>query len=150
MDVIDEEHLEEVLADVSPVGEELSEEPPDEPPILQGLPGISVSRSELALDNLALVIDDQVELESVEPSHRALSLGSSSLHRPMLLLTFDVEGGNRRGIDDGYTRAPAEGSGLKEDQQMDSHLRLTLHKTVIGYGMGKVLAHVLADIAQVE
>jgi len=57
-----------------------------------------------------------VELESVEPAHRAL----------------------------------AQGTGLKENQQMDSHLRLTLHEAVIGYGMGKVFAHVSADIAQVE
>ena len=65
-------------------------------------------------------------------------------------LALDVSGGNRCGIDDGYTRSLAEGAGLKEKQQMESHLRLTLHEAVIGYEMGKVLAHVPAGIAQVE
>ena len=150
LDVIDKEHLKEVLANVSPVGEELSEESPGEPPVLQWLPVIGVSRRELPPDNLAPVIDDQVEHESVEPAHRALSLGSPSPHRPVLLLALDVAGGNGRGVDDGYTRTLAQGAGLKENQQMDSHLRLTLHEAVIGYGMGKVLAHVPADVARVE
>ena len=78
MYVIDEEQLKEVLADVPPVGEELSEEPFREPPVPQGFPVIDIARCELPLDDLAPVVDDQVQLETVEPAHRALALGSPS------------------------------------------------------------------------
>lgn len=111
---------------------------------------IDVSRGELPLDDFAFVIDDQMELEPIEPVRRALSLGCPPLHCPVLPPAHDVAGGNGRGVDDGYTRALAEGAGLKENQQMDSHLHLTLHQAVIGYGMGKVRAHVPADKAPVE
>jgi hypothetical protein len=68
----------------------------------------------------------------------------------VLPLPLDVAGDQGRGVDDGYARALAKGAGLQEDQQVDAYLRLTLHEAVIGYGMGEFLAHVLADISQVE
>lgn len=74
MYVIDKEHLEKVLADVSPVGEDFSEEPLSEVPAFQRFPVIRVSRCEHPLDNLALLVDDKMQLESVEPPHRALAL----------------------------------------------------------------------------
>ena len=148
--VVDEEHLKEILADVPPDCEEFPEEPLGKPPVLQGVPVIGVSRRELPLDDLAFVIDDQVELEPIEPSHRALPLGRPPLHRLVLPLPLDVAGDQGRGVDDGNARALAKGAGLQEDQQVDADLRLTLHEVVIGYGMGEILAHVLADISQVE
>ena len=69
--IIDEEHFEEVLADIPPVGEEFPEESLGELPVLQRFPVVDVSRGELPLDDLPLVVDDQMQLESVEPSHRA-------------------------------------------------------------------------------
>ena len=148
--VVDEEHLKEILADVPPVCEEFPEEPLGKPPVLQGFPVIGVSRRELPLDDLAFVIDDQVELEPIEPSHCALPLGRPPLHRLVLPLPLDVAGDQGRGVDDGNARALAKGAGLQEYQQVDAYLRLTLHEAVIGYGMGEFLAHVLADISQVE
>ena len=112
--VIDEEHLKEVLADVSPVREEFSEEPFREPPVLQGFPVVYIARGELPLDDLATVVDDQVQLEAIEPAHRALALGRPPLHRLVLLLALDVAGDQRRGVYDGNTRALAQGACLQE------------------------------------
>ena len=152
--IIDEEHFEEVLADIASVGEELPEESPEESlselPILQRFPVVDVSRRELPLDDLPLVVDDQMQLESIEPAHRALSLGGPSLHGLVLLLPLDVAGHQGRGVDDGYARALAQGTGLEEEQQVKPHLSLTLHEARVGYGIGEILAHVLADIAQIE
>ena len=91
-----------------------------------------------------------MQLESIEPAHRALSLGGPSLHGLVLLLPLDVAGHQGRGVYDGYARALAQGAGLEEQQQVKPHLSLTLHEAVVGYGIGEILAHVLADIAQVE
>ncbi len=96
------------------------------------------------------VVDDQMQLESIEPAHRALSLSRPSPHGLVLLLPLDVAGYQGRGVDDGYACALAQGTGLEEDQQVKPHLSLTLHEAGVGYGMGEILAHVLADIAQVE
>ena len=106
--VVDKEHLEEVLANVPPVCEELAEEFLGELPVLKGFSVIDIARSELPLDDLAPVVDDQMQLEAVEPAHRALALGSPSPHRPVLLLTLDVAGHQWRGVDDGYARALAK------------------------------------------
>ena len=148
--IIDEEHFEEVLADIASVGEEFPEESLGELPVLQRFPVIDVSRGELPLDDLPLVVDDQMQFESIEPAHRALPFGRPSLHGLVLLLPLDVTGDNRRGVDDGYARALAEGAGLKEEQQVKPHLSLALHEAGIRYGVGEILAHVLADIAQIE
>lgn len=148
--IIDEEHFEEVLADIASVGEEFPEESLGELPVLQRFPVIYVSQGELPLDDLPLVVDDQMQFESIEPAHRALPFGRPSLHGLELLLPLDVTGDNRRGVDDGYARALAKGAGLKEKQQVKPHLSLALHEAVVGYGIGEILAHVLADIAQIE
>lgn len=148
--VVNEEHLEEVLADIPPVGEEFPEESLGKRPVLQRFPVVDVSRRQLPLDDLPLVVNDQMQLESIEPAHRALSLGGPSLHGLVLLLPLDVAGHQGRGVDDGYARALAQGAGLEEQQQVKPHLSLTLHEAVVGYGIGEILAHVLADIAQVE
>ncbi len=148
--VIDEEHFEEVLADIPSVGDEFPEESLGELPVLQRFPVIDVSRGELPLDDLPLVVDDQMQFESIEPAHRALPFGRPSLHGLVLLLPLDVAGDNRRGVDDGYACALAEGAGLKEEQQVKPHLSLTLNEAGAGYGIGEILAHVLADIAQIE
>ena len=51
---------------------------------------------------------------------------------------------------DGKASALAQGAGLKEQQQVKGHLCLPLHETVVGDRMGKNLAHMLADVAEVE
>ena len=61
-----------------------------------------------------------------------------------------MAGHQGRGVDDGYARALAQGTGLEKEQQVKLHLSLTLHEARVGYGIGEILAHVLADIAQVE
>ena len=94
--------------------------------------------------------DKAAGMTTSEPAHRALPFGRPSLHGLVLLLPLDVTGDNRRGVDDGYARALAEGAGLKEEQQVKPHLSLALHEAGIRYGVGEILAHVLADIAQRE
>ena len=148
--VIDKEHLKEVLADVPPVCEELAEELLGEPPVLQRLPVIDIARSELPTDDLAPVVDDQVQLEAIEPAHRALALGRPPLHRLVLLLALDVAGDQRRGVYDGNTRALAQGACLQEQQQMEGNLRLALHETVVGDGVWELLAHVLAYVTEIK
>lgn len=150
MYVVDKQHLKEVLTDVSPVGKEFSEEFLREAAVLQRCPVIHIARRKLPLYDFALVIDDQMQLESIEPSHGTLALGRPALHRLVHVHPLNVTRHQRCGVYDGNARALAQGAGLKEQQQVKGHLCLPLHKTVVGDCMGKFFLHVLADVAEVE
>ena len=88
--VVNEETFEKFLAYVSPVGEYLSEEPLREVLVLQWLTVVHVPRRERPLDYLATVVYHYMQLEPVEPSHRALALGRPALHRPVAVGTLYV------------------------------------------------------------
>ena len=150
MDVIDEKHLEEILADVAPVGKEFSEESVRERPVFQWLPVVHVARREHPLDDFSPVVDDQMQLEPVEPSHRALALLCPSLHGLVLVRPLDVAARQGGGVDDGDARALAQGAGLQEQQQVQRDLRLALDETIAGEVVGELAAHVLADVAEIE
>ena len=147
---VHEEALEEILADVSPVGEQLPEQLVREVTVFQWGAIIDIAWGQSPLHDLSLVIDDQVQLEAVEPAHRALAQGRQSPHRPVRAHTFDMTGDQRRGVYDGDASALAQGARLKEQQQVHPHLCLTLHETVVGDGMWELLTHMPADIVQVE
>ena len=150
MDVVHKECLEEVLADVSPVGEQLSEELFREVPVLQRLPVIHVSRRELPLYDFPPVVDDYMQLETIEPSHGTFSLCRPAFHGLVLPFPLDVAGYQGRGVDDGYSRAFAQRAGLEEEQQVKGDLGLALHEAVVGNGTGEVPAHMLANISKIE
>ena len=80
---VHEESLEEILADVSPIGEQLAKQLFREAFVFLRSAVVDIARGQLPLHDLALVVDDQVQLESVEPAHRALAQGRQSPHRPM-------------------------------------------------------------------
>jgi hypothetical protein len=63
---------------------------------------------------------------------------------------LDVATHQRSGVDDGNARALAQGAGLKEEEKVESNLRLALHEAVVGEPDGELLAHVLADVAEEE
>src|SRR5574344_342132 len=150
MYVVTEKHLKEILADVSSVGKEFPEEFFRESAVLQRCPVIHVARRELPLYDFPLVVDDQMQLESVEPAHSTLSLGCPALHRLVHVHPLDVARHQRSRVNNGDARTLAQRTGLQEQQQVKGHLCLTLYETVIGHRMGKFLLHMLADIAEVE
>ena len=105
MYIVHKEHLKEK----QPLGEAF---------ILQWLPVIYIAWRELPLDNLSPVIDDKMELEAIEPTHRALSLCRPASHGSVLPLTLDVTGSQWCGINDGYARTLAQCTCLEKQQQV--------------------------------
>lgn len=90
MYVIHEQLIEEVMTYVSSIGKQFSEQPFREVLVFQRLTVIDIARSEPPLDNLAFVIDDQMQLETIEPSHRALAFCGPSLHGLVHMRTLDM------------------------------------------------------------
>ena len=131
MDVIHEKRLKKTLADIPPVGEELSKEFVRKLLVFKWIPVINISWRKHPLYDFCLVIDDQVQLESVEPAHCALALCCQSPHCLVHVHALDVTAHQRCGVDDGYARTPAQSAGVEEQKQMKCHLCLTLHKAVV-------------------
>ena len=75
---------------LSLVTKNLAEEPLRKVLVLQWLTVVHVPGSERPLYYLAAVVYHYMQLESVEPSHRTLALGSPSLHRPVAVRTLYV------------------------------------------------------------
>ena len=148
--IIHEELFKEVLADISSVSEEFSEQTVSKPLVFQWLAVVLIAGSECPLYNLGLVVDDQVQLQTVEPSHCGLALCCPSAHGLVRVHPLDVAYFQRRGVYDGNARALTQGTGLQEEQQLKPDLCLSLNEAVVGYGVRKVAAHMLADVAKIK
>ena len=150
MKPVDKEHIEEALADVSSVSKKLSEQALGELLVLERFAVIHVARSEHPLYDLGLVVDNKVQLEAVEPSHRTLPLRRPSSHGLVHVCTLDVATDKRGGVNDGHAGTLAQGAGLEEQQQVQCYLRLTFYEAVVGDAVGELAAHVLTDVPEVE
>ena len=131
MYVVNEQFLEQLLAYVAPVGEELSEEFLREVLVFQRFTVVRVSRRKGPLYYLASVVDYDVQLEAVEPPHRRLAFCRPSFHRLMVVRALDVARHQRCGIDDGYARAFAQCTRLEEQQQVKPDRSLSLNEAVV-------------------
>ena len=147
MYVIYEKPFEEILTDVSSVGKEFSEESLRKLFVFQWLAVIAVPQCELPLDDFALVVDDQMQLEPVEPPHGAFSLLGPPSHGLVHVHPLDMAGHQRSGVNNGDASAFAQGACLKEQEQVKPDLGLALYETVIRDDMRKLFAHMLADVA---
>ena len=114
--VIHEQAFEEILTDIPPVGKELSEEALRELLVFQRFPVIAVPGRELPLDDLALVIDDQMKFESVEPTHRAFPFLDPTFHSLVHVHPLYMTGHQGSGVYNGDARAFAQGTCLKEQE----------------------------------
>ena len=103
-----------------PVGEELSKEFVRKLLVFKWIPVINISWRKHPLYDFCLVIDDQVQLESVEPAHCALALCCQSPHCLVHVHALDVTAHQRCGVDDGYARTPAQSAGV--DAPIPSHI----------------------------
>ena len=86
-----QELLGQRLGDVAPVAEELAEEAPDQAG--NGAAVVDVARREAEGEQLAAVVDHQVQLEAVEPADRGLAAARIDAKDAMLA---DARGYGRR------------------------------------------------------
>ena len=90
MYVIHEKLLKQALADVASVSEQLSKKFLCELLVLQRFPVVHIARCEQSLYDSSFVIDDQVEFETIEPSHCALAFLSLAPHGLMVVFALDL------------------------------------------------------------
>lgn len=150
LDAVDEQLMEQFLGYVSLVADQFAIDLLDEVLDLQRLPVVDIRRGDHEAQHLALLVDDEVHLETEEPSHGALAPhGDTSEHLVPVdaLVAADT---HRRGVDEVDTRALAQQHLLDEDQQRQGHFPLQLDESVVRHVLGKEVPPVLAYIAKVE
>ena len=150
LDAVHEKSGEEVLADVSLVPDQLSEDPLDEGFVPEGIPVVNIARREHEAQELSLFAADQMQLEAVEPSHRTLSpLGEplEDLVEADTLVPAHPQGGAVHETD---ARAGSHAASVHEQDEGDHHLPLQLDEAVVGDGVGKQVPHMPAHLIQIK
>ena len=133
LDAVNEEALEEFLANISFVSNELAIKEFYEGPVLKRLAVIDIARSNHEAEHFSLLIADEVQLESEKPAHRALSPLGYTLERPVNMDTLILADPERRAVNEADTRAFAQQHFLDEECQGNGNVLLQFHKTVVGY-----------------
>ena len=147
---VHEEFLEKVLADIPLVCHEFVEDHFNESLVLQRFPVIHIARCDHEVEQFALLVADEVQLESEEPSHGALASGRKALECLMDMDALVLANTKGRGVNEADTGALAHEHLLEEDDQRDGLLLLQLNETVIGDHLREQVAQAYTDLIQVE
>ena len=145
MDSVNEELFEEVFRDIASVSEELPEDPFVEVHVFQGGSVVYITRSQKKVKQFSLVINDQVEFESIEPPKRAFPFPGKFLEGFMLLFSFDMAALNGCRIDKRNTSALPQRFRSKEDSKRYTNLSLEFYEAVVRRSMWKILLHMCSD-----
>ena len=150
LDSVNEQPLEELLADVSLVTDELAVEELHESLVVKRLAVINVAGGDHEIKELALLVADEVKLESEEPAHRALApLGDAfeSLVNMDALILAHPEWCAVHKTDAG---AFAQKHLLDEKGQRNCDVLLQLHEAVVGHHLGEQVAELSAHVLQIK
>jgi len=150
VDAVDKEYLGELLGDVALVGEALAEDGPEETLAAERLPVIHVGLCDGKAEDLPPVVDEDVELEAVEPAHGGLAhLGDAPEHPVSFdaLVITDPDGG---GVHERDARAAAHAAGFQEHGHGQKHALAQLHEAAVGDGAGELPLHVALHVEEVE
>jgi hypothetical protein len=144
--LVDEEPLGQILREVAPIAEPLTKEPLGQSG--HGMAIIYVARRQTEGQQFDTVVDDQMELEAVEPADRRLAASSYSRKDPMAAdarILADGEGGR---IDEADPRAGPE-LGLQEGDQRNEVRRHQLDEALITDQVRKLCAQEDLDVVRV-
>ena len=128
---VHKQFLEQTLAYVSLVPDELAGYVLQESGVLQRVPVIDVARGQHETQEFPLLVAYQMQLETVEPSHRALSsLGQPPEHPVQMnpLVAAHPQGG---AVNEAYSRASPNQALLQEQDKGNSDLLLKFSEPVV-------------------
>lgn len=91
-----------------------------------------------------------MQLEAIEPSHRALAPLGKSLENPVEMDALVLADAQSRTIDKADPRAAAQAALLDEQDERYSNLSLQFNEAIIGDGVRKQVGHILVNFIQVK
>ena len=131
VDVVGEKPVEKRLGHVPLVRVKLSYDVVAQPVEHLLVPVVHVSPCEDEVQDLATLVADDVELEAVEPSHRALAPLGISLEHLVAPDPLVVAYRHACAVDEAYARALAEAAELEEEHHLYGHPCLKFHEPVV-------------------
>ena len=150
LDSVNEQPLEELLADVSLVTNKFSVEELHESLVVKGLAVINVARGDHEAEQLPFLVADEVQFESEEPSHRALPSPGNAFESLMNMNTLIPAHPERCAVHKTDAGAFAQKRLLDEKDQRDCDVLLQLHETVVGHHLGEQVAELSAHVLQIK
>lgn len=150
MDTVHEKHLGKFLAHIALVGVQLAEYPVQETLLFQRRPVIFAGLGYSEIEYLALVVYDDVELKTVEPSHRGLPGIGNAFENLVSANALILADPYRCRVHEGYTCALAKATGLEEDGHRHQVLLHQLGKPIVGNRPGKLPPHMSLYIKEIE
>jgi hypothetical protein len=150
LNAIHKELGEKFLVDVSFVSDQLANNLFDEGLVAERFPVIDITRFEHEDQEVPLLVTDEVELETIEPPHRALApLGKpiEDLVEMDSLVPAYLKGGAVHETD---SRAASHAALFDEQDERKGNVALQFDKAVIGIGPGEQVSHILLHFVQVK
>ena len=147
---VDEEPLEEFLADIPLVPDEFPIEELHKRPVLKRPSVVDIARREHEVKQLSLLVTDEVQLESEEPSHGALASPGNTTEGLVHMDALILADSQWCAVDEADARTLAQQYPLDEQSQRDGNLPLQLHEAVVGHLPWEKVAKMLADMFQIE
>ena len=150
LDSVNEQPLEELLADVSLVTDELAIKELHESLVVKRLAVINVARGDHEAEQLPFLVADEVKLESEEPAHRALAPLGDAFESLMNMDSLILAHPKWRAVHETDARAFAQKHLLDEKGKRDCDVLLQLHEAVVGHHLGEKVAKPSAHVLQIE
>ena len=150
LDSVNEQPLEEFLADVSLVTDEPAVEELHESLVVKRLAVINVTGGDHEIKELALLVADEVKLETEEPAHRALAPLGDAFESLMNMDALILAHPEWCAVHEADARAFAQKHLLDEKGKRDCDVLLQLHEAVVGHHLGEQVAELSAHVLQID
>ena len=147
---VNEQALEKFLADISLVPNKFPIQEFYDCLMLKWLSVINVSRGNHEVKQLALLIADQVQLESEEPAHGTLTPLRNTLERLVYMDALVLAYPQRCAVNEADACTFAQQHLLDEQGKRDGYLILQFHETIVGNQLRKQMAQMLGNMLQIE
>lgn len=144
-----EQALEEFLFYITSVSEHFSKEHFGKytPHLLISIVNIRACKTERY--DVALVITQEMQLESVAPPHRALAVFCQAFEHLVEMASHVVAYRYHRAVSEGYACTFAESEKPHEKHHLEENPRHEFHEAVVGHRIRKVLSQVIFYEAQI-
>ena len=140
----------EFFANVSLVSDKSTEDLLNEGLVPERLPVIHIARRDHEAQEVSLFVANEVQFETIEPSHRALVPLGKSLENPVEMDALVLADAQSRTVDKADPRAAAQAALLDEQDERYSNLSLQFNEAIIGDGVRKQVGHILVNFIQVK
>ena len=139
--------LSEPVSEVALIGEQLAEQPLAE--VGHGLTVIDIASSEPEANQFALRVDDNMELESIEPTHRSLAAPGAVCENPMASNAPVIANSERSSVGDGNPVALAF-EHLEQGRQGNHTAGQEFYASLVARQLRKLSLQVTARVNQVK